>query len=246
MNESSKTLRLLTARELGYLSGRGIDIGAGGDPVRPDVVRFDIEQGDANRITSFVKDRACYDYVFSSHCLEHMRDAHVALGEWWTLVRPGGVMIVVVPDEDLYEQGYWPSLFNPDHKFTFAISKPSSWSPVSRNLAELARSLPGGDPISIRLQDNGYRRSYLAPGVWPRNVARLAVRLRNRAVRLLPWMAAPLRALFLALRLPIDQTEGGATAQNVMMVAKLAARLPEDAALASNESDEAIRRVCNR
>ncbi|MEO8621434.1 MAG: methyltransferase domain-containing protein [bacterium] len=220
MNETSKTLQLLTDRELQYLSGKGIDIGCGPDPVRPDVKRFDVEDGDANRITAFVDDLASFDYVFSSHCLEHMSDADGAIQEWWKLVKPGGVLIVIVPDEDLYEQGYWPSLFNPDHKFTFSLSKQGSWSPVSRNCVALARGLPGAEPISIRLQDNAYKRSYLAPGVWPRLLARIAVRVRNATVRRVPVLRGALRGLFLVLRLPVDQTEGGATAQNIIIVAK--------------------------
>ncbi|MEP7000831.1 MAG: methyltransferase domain-containing protein [bacterium] len=220
MNETSKTLQLLTGQELRFLSGKGIDIGCGPDPVRPDVRRFDVEDGDANRITAFVDEVASFDYVFSSHCLEHMSDADGAIQEWWKLVKPGGVLIVIVPDEDLYEQGYWPSLFNPDHNFTFALAKQGSWSPVSRNCVELARGLPGAEPISIRLQDNAYERSYLAPGVWPRLVARIAVRVRNLIVRRIPILRGSMRGLFLALRLPVDQTEGGATAQNIIIVAK--------------------------
>ncbi len=62
-----------------------------------------------------------YDFVFASHVLEHM-DPRAALEDWLSLVRPGG-LIVLVPDEDLYEQGHVPSLFNDDHKHTFTISE---------------------------------------------------------------------------------------------------------------------------
>ncbi|MEP6620173.1 MAG: class I SAM-dependent methyltransferase [bacterium] len=223
MNETSKTLQLLSERELGFLRGRGLDIGCGSDPVRSDVQRFDIDDGDANKITQYVTDLESFDYVFSSHCLEHMHDASVALAEWWKLVKPGGVMMVVVPDEDLYEQGYWPSLFNSDHKVSFTLSKEQSWSPVSRNLADLVRELPSADPVSLRLQDHRYRRTYLAPAVWPWSVARFATRGRNAVVRRLPALRLPLRLLYLSLRLPVDQTEGQATAQNIVIVAKRAA-----------------------
>src|SRR4051812_22293266 len=101
MRETSKTLRLLSETELRALSGRGLDIGCGDDPVRPDVERFDIEQGDANRITSFITDLESFDYVFSSHCLEHMHDPRSAIAGWWALVKPGGTLMVIVPDEDL-------------------------------------------------------------------------------------------------------------------------------------------------
>ena len=61
----------------------------------------------------------------------------VALRHWCRVVVPGGYLVVMVPDEDLYEQGVWPSTFNNDHKHTFTFHKPSSWSPVSVNLTEL-------------------------------------------------------------------------------------------------------------
>ncbi|MDB4888434.1 MAG: methyltransferase family protein [Gemmatimonadetes bacterium] len=220
MKETSKTLRLLSESEIHALSGRGLDIGCGDDPVRPDVERFDVEQGDANRITSFITDLESFDYVFSSHCLEHMHDPKRAITEWWALVKPGGTLMVIVPDEDLYEQGYWPSLFNPDHKATFTISKQRSWSPVSCNLAELVQALPDARPSTIRLQDAGYESKYLAPAAWPRPVARLAVRVRNTLVQRVPAMRALLNALFLALRLPVDQTDGTVTAQNILVVSK--------------------------
>ena len=48
-----------------------------------------------------------------------------------------------VPDEDLYEQGQFPSTYNVDHKWTFTILKTTSWSPCSLNLAKWnARSNP--------------------------------------------------------------------------------------------------------
>lgn len=108
---------------------------------------------------SFVREQ--FDFVYSSHCLEHMRDPRRTLLGWWQLVRPGGHLFFIVPDEDLYEQGVFPSRFNPDHKATFTISKARSWSPVSINVLDLARSLPGGEIVRLVLQDQGYDRSLL-------------------------------------------------------------------------------------
>lgn len=220
MDETAKTLRLFSAEELARLSGKGIDIGAGVWPVRPDVQSFDQVHGDANYITRHVE-AAGYDYVFSSHCLEHMRDPDHALQEWWKLVKPGGSMLLVVPDEDLYEQGYWPSLFNKDHKFTFTISKQQSWSPVSRNLLDMARALPGAELISIRVQDAGYDRRFLAEAAWPRPLARLAA-----AARIVVAPVPPLRwlvsGLCLVFRMPIDQLLGDAVAQIFLVLEKRA------------------------
>lgn len=144
-----------------YLIGSGIDIGCGPDilkspyqyycPPEPfkgasivDIVRlkpfsvigWDQKDGDAQYMNG-VADES-YDFVYSSHCLEHMVDPSVALRNWWRILKPGGYLVVVVPDEDLYEQGVWPSRGNGDHKTTWTRYKDpgESWSPVSRNLLE--------------------------------------------------------------------------------------------------------------
>jgi hypothetical protein len=57
------------------------------------------------------------------------------------VVRPGGHLVVIVPDEDLYEQGVWPSTYNVDHQHTFTICKTPSWSPVSVNVTDLLASV---------------------------------------------------------------------------------------------------------
>ncbi|NDE18079.1 hypothetical protein EBZ80_24485, partial [bacterium] len=74
------------------------------------------------------------------------------------LVKPGGHLFFIVPDEDLYEQGVFPSRFNPDHKATFTISKTRSWSPRSYNVLDLARSLTGAEIVKLALNDRGYDR----------------------------------------------------------------------------------------
>ncbi len=159
MNEAGKTLAAWSDSERALLVGRGIDIGCGPWPVVPGAMPFDLANGDANHITRHVSGQ--FDYVFSSHCLEHMEDPRAALLEWWRLVAPGGVLIVLVPDEDLYEQGHWPSRYNSDHKWTFTISKAKSWSPRSVNMLEIyewfRRDLRG-EPVALSIQDQGYNR----------------------------------------------------------------------------------------
>lgn len=161
--------------------GKGIDIGCGTDPLRAEVRCFDVADGDANRITAYVREQ--FDFVYSSHCLEHMHDPRSALREWWQLVKPRGHLIFIVPDEDLYEQGCFPSRFNSDHKTTFTVSKSRSWSPVSHNVLDLARGLPDGELVSLVLQDTGYDRALLrhenaGSGSWlMRSFARVYLRL---------------------------------------------------------------------
>jgi tetratricopeptide (TPR) repeat protein len=137
-----------------FLCGRGLDIGCGPDKITAEAEGYDLEDGDAQYLEGLEDET--YDFVYSSHCLEHTRDPLEALLNWWRVLKPGGHLLLAVPDEDLYEQGIVPSRFNSDHKLTFTISKEKSWSPVSRNLSDLLRHLPRHKVISIRTIDTGY------------------------------------------------------------------------------------------
>ena len=142
--------------------GSGIDIGYGNDPLNKErwkeveeIDLFDISDGDAQEITEFYEEGS-YDFVYSSHCLEHVEDPFVTIMEWWKLVKEGGYMVLVVPDEDLYEQGHFPSKYNSDHKYTFTIYKKESWCKRSINVVDLIKYLTNCRVIKIELVDSGY------------------------------------------------------------------------------------------
>ncbi|PXW22422.1 tetratricopeptide repeat protein [Paraburkholderia caballeronis] len=127
-----------------WLVGDGIDVGCGPDPLSNlsdffplmrSVRGWDLPDGDA-MLMETVADGS-FDFVHSSHCLEHLVDPVTALRNWIRICKPGGHLVITIPDEDLYEQGVWPSTFNEDHKWTFTILKKESWSPRSINLVEL-------------------------------------------------------------------------------------------------------------
>ncbi len=158
MHETSKLKQLLTPEELLWFRGKGIDIGCGSDPVTEDCLRFDKEDGDAEKIGDYVHET--FDWVYSSHCLEDLGDPYAALKGWWSLVRPGGLLIVVVPDEDLYEQGHVRH-FNQQHQHTFTISKRKSWSATSINVLDIIKILPDAETVKVELQDNGVNRQLL-------------------------------------------------------------------------------------
>jgi SAM-dependent methyltransferase len=217
-DEASKTRRVRGPDfEKKFLQGRVIDIGCGPDKIVAHAEPFDLEHGDAQAIAT-LRPKAAYDAVCSSHCLEHMRDVPQALSQWWTLVRPGGYLVLVVPDEDLYEQGGWPSLFNRDHKATFRLNKTDTWSPVSYDIAKLVGSLEGAEIISAERHDQAYDHSRRSRSIskWGRLMFR-ANQIRQGLFRRMglraPRLERALTGLSEALGAPIDQTSGGALAQ---------------------------------
>lgn len=57
-----------------------------------------------------------YDYLYTSHCLEHVSDSKAALIEWMRVVKRRGHIVIVVPHRDLYEKKLTlPSLFSGEH-----------------------------------------------------------------------------------------------------------------------------------
>jgi SAM-dependent methyltransferase len=148
-----------------YFVGRGLDIGGKPDPLalykelfcRMKAVRtWDWEDGDAQFLAG-VSDGE-YDFVHSSHCLEHLVDPVDGLHNWFRVVREGGYLVVTVPDEDLYEQGQFPSTFNRDHKWTFTIFKSKSWSDKSINLLDMVRQMdPAAEMLKLEQLSASYR-----------------------------------------------------------------------------------------
>lgn len=220
-NEASKTKQIWGEFEKNLLKGEGIDIGCGPDPIMPNAIPFDMEDGDANEISKYIDKQ--FDFVFSSHSLEHMHDPIEAIQEWWKLVKPGGHLIFVVPDEDLYEQGYFPSLFNEDHKSTFTISKNTSWSPRSYNILELITYLRDAQLLKIELQDNDYKRNNLYHSVYSRENAYRGmsiVRKISSLFKVFGIRKSVNKFLCQVFRLPIDQTNDEATAQISVIIKK--------------------------
>lgn len=127
-----------------FFVGEGIDIGGGDDglgkyksyfPLMKNCRNWDVEDGDGQFMEG-VADESL-DFVHSSHCLEHLHDPHIAFTNWLRILKPGGYMVITVPDEDMYEQGFYPSVYNNYHIYSFTILKNKSWSPKSVNLVDL-------------------------------------------------------------------------------------------------------------
>ena len=148
-----------------YFIGNGIDIGGKPDPITAhrdmfsgmgDVRVWDWEDGDAQFMDGITAESL--DFVHSSHCLEHLVNPRAGLKAWFNLLKNGGHLVVTVPDEDLYEQGVFPSTYNSDHKWTFTPHKKYSWSDQSINVTDLVISLgEAAELIKIELITDGYQ-----------------------------------------------------------------------------------------
>ena len=146
-----------------WFVGHGLDVGAGIDglskysdsfPHMKSVREWDLVDGDATDLEGIEPES--FDFVYSSHCLEHLNEPLRALVRWAEVLKPGGHLIVVVPEVGLYEQGVWPSTFNPDHKYKFAMQD----DPNDELVFGLATTLPlvfwNWRLIKLELLDAGY------------------------------------------------------------------------------------------
>lgn len=85
-----------------FCEGKGLDIGAGKWPL-PGAMAIDIGKDDARNVPE-CKTGQGWDYIFSSHCLEHIGNPIVALEHWIDRLAPGGCLFVHLPHPDMK---YW-------------------------------------------------------------------------------------------------------------------------------------------
>ena len=231
MNEASKTRAFRGQAFIDrYFGGNVLDIGCGPDLVVPGARPFDHPDGDANCIADYLPAQS-FDCVHSSHCLEHMKDVPKAVQQWWSLVKPGGVMIIAVPEENLYEQGFWPSIFNTDHKATFRLGGATSWSPVSYDLRKLVEGLPDAEVVAVEIQDTGYDHRWERHGLSPLGRVTSFFRRARRSIFRRVGISSPGIHEFFEkaesyLGMPIDQTRGNAMAQIQAVVTKRTTAAP--------------------
>ena len=98
-----------------YCNGDGIDIGFGGDPAVPTAITIDLPTpyaktgdfaqnlyGDGRNLHWF-KDNIL-DYVYSSHLLEDFEDTQNVLKEWIRVLKPGGYLLLLLPNEQRFRE----------------------------------------------------------------------------------------------------------------------------------------------
>lgn len=112
---------LEAAPALPIVSGKGIDVGCGSAKTHPDAIGVDLTPqgasgtaggqkgavsvadvvGSGDNLTMFADGEL--DYVIARHNLEHYVDPLKALDEWARVLKPGGVICLVLPDDEAFD-----------------------------------------------------------------------------------------------------------------------------------------------
>lgn len=106
--------RFIMPFALEVCKGEGVDVGCnriewkfpGAHPVDPQINQY--------HATDFPYRNL--DYVFSSHCLEHIPDWVGAIEYWTDSLKSGGILFLYLPD---YSQEYWRPWNNRKHFHSF-------------------------------------------------------------------------------------------------------------------------------
>src|ERR1700751_3924864 len=99
-----------------YFVGDGLDVGGGPDslgfyaemfPLMKSCRNWEISDGDGMLLEGQADESV--DFVHASHSLEHLKDPTIAMDNWIRVTKKGGHIVILLPDEDMFEQGVWPS-----------------------------------------------------------------------------------------------------------------------------------------
>jgi len=109
--KNGNACRFIAPVALEFCKGYGFDIGAGRWPL-PGARPVDIVNGDdATALPDLI-----VDYIFSSHCLEHLVNPVAALRHWKSHLKPGRPMFLYLPHP---EMEYWLPQHNHKHLHTW-------------------------------------------------------------------------------------------------------------------------------
>lgn len=145
-----------------YLHGNGIDIGCGNDPLvipKGNVMKYDKiydPDNDANTLNNIQHIK--FDFVYSSHCLEHLDDPYVSFLDWIRVCKKGGYLYIIVPDETLYEKNTWPSKFSGEHQWSFRVKLKSKLpnSIFIPDLLDFAKEAFDIELVELFINDTNY------------------------------------------------------------------------------------------
>jgi len=106
-----------------YCSGVGYDVGCMKKEWSfPNSIPIDISFPDEYHALNLPKNNV--DYIYSSHCLEHIPEWVDVLEYWYDTIKKGGVLFLYLPH---YNQEYWRPWNNKKHKNIFTPEIISDW-----------------------------------------------------------------------------------------------------------------------
>lgn len=98
-----------------FCKGNGLDVGCNRTEwAFPGATPIDISFGDGFDAMNLPMGK--FDYIYSSHCLEHLDSWVDALDYWREKLFDGGVLFLYLPDAS---QKYWRPWYNRKHKHCF-------------------------------------------------------------------------------------------------------------------------------
>lgn len=104
---------------LRFCKGEGVDVGAGVWPL-PGSIPADLSRGPGAGVSIADFEDGSLDYIFSSHCLEHIESWQQALHEWVRKLKPGGIIFLYLPHPDC-------AIWHPGSPF---VGKGHKWIPT--------------------------------------------------------------------------------------------------------------------
>jgi len=96
-----------------FCKGNGLDIGGTKDWHFPGARHINIINDDKYHAMNIPKGK--YDFIISSHTLEHLENPNKALKYWTKHIKKGGILYLYLPH---YNMEYW-TFDNPKHKHFF-------------------------------------------------------------------------------------------------------------------------------
>lgn len=105
--KTGNACRFIVPTAMEFCQGKGLDVGAGRWPL-PGAVPVELQDGgDAMNLPE-----GPFDYVFSSHCAEHLTNPIAAFEHWISRLKSGGCLFVYLPHPDMT---YWRPQFCRKH-----------------------------------------------------------------------------------------------------------------------------------
>jgi len=106
-----------------YCKGIGYDVGCmKKEWAFPDAIPIDLDFPDEYHALNLPK--MGVDYIFSSHCLEHITEWVNVLEYWYDALKIGGVLFLYLPH---YDQEYWRPWNNRKHVNIFTVKIIKDW-----------------------------------------------------------------------------------------------------------------------